>query len=63
MGAIDKKIEQIDKLLEKRDKEYPARGSVWRQLDKELGRFFNLLLKKVDIDREPDQPRTEEINA
>ena len=63
MSTIDEKIEKIDKLLGKRDEEYPARGSVWRQLDKELRHFFNLLLKKVDIDWAPDNLRTEEINA
>jgi protein-tyrosine sulfotransferase len=61
MGGIDEKIKQIDKLLEKRDGEYPARGSAWRQLDKKLRQFFNLLLKKVDIDWAPDNLRTEEI--
>ncbi len=63
MGALDEKIEQIDKLLEKRDEEYPARSSLQRQLDKELRQFFNLLLKKVDIDWAPDHSRTEEIDA
>lgn len=63
MSTVEEKIKQIDNLLEKRDEEYPARGSAWRQLDKELRHFFNHLLKKVDIDWAPDPTRDEEINA
>lgn len=63
MSTIEEKITQIDKLLDERDKEYPARGSVWRKLDRELKDFFNLLLKIADADWTPDQLTTEKINA
>lgn len=61
MGLLLEKIEEIDGLLKTRDNEYPAKGSVWRELDRECENFFNLLLKEPHFDQTPDESTVGEI--
>ncbi len=62
MGILLEKIKYIDDLLKKRDEEYPARGPLWHELEKECEYFFNLLLNELNLDWTPDHSKVEEIN-
>jgi len=61
MGLLLEKIEDIDRLLNQRDEEYPVKGEVWRKLDRECENFFRLLLKEPHFEQIPDESLVGEV--
>lgn len=63
MAGIVEKIESLDRLLERRNEEYPKKGPVWHRIEKESESFLKLLLKELDGDWAPDDSILEKINT